>query len=811
MSEYSAKDIQVLEGRDAVRKRPGMYIGDTDDGSGLHHLVYEVVDNSIDEALAGHCDQVDVIIRANGAVTVVDNGRGIPVDMHVDEGRSAAEVIMTILHAGGKFDSNSYKVSGGLHGVGVSCVNFLSKELTLRIRRDGKLHEVTFDRGITRAPLKVIKEGIEGTGSSVTFLPDDEIFTFLEFSFDTLKHRLRELAFLNAGVTITLLDERDNRSEKFLYSGGITEYVRLLAKTKTPLHPDPITIFDERQETGISVEVAMQWTDGSREEVVCFTNNIRNRDGGAHLAGFRGALTRTMNIYASEHKLAKKEKAEVTGDDIREGIVAIVSVKMPDPKFSSQTKDKLVSSEIKGATESVVNDKLREFLGENPSVGSAIVEKMLLAARAREAARKARELVKRRGVLDNSTLPGKLADCQEKDPTLSEIFIVEGDSAGGSAKQGRDRRNQAILPLRGKILNVEKANLRKQLDNAEIMTLIAALGTGIGALSDEDGFDIGRLRYHKVIIMTDADVDGSHIRTLMLTFFFRQMFPLIQQGHLFIAQPPLYKVSRKSKEMYLQNEEDFEDFVVSGGTEHTAFGVIGSDERIEGDTLKELVFDFMEYEKILARMGRRGMDTRLINALVTDSNMEASDFTNEATLMAKMVAVANLLSERTADTTFEPPVMRYSEDENTYAAQWSTRYLGSLRKTLVSRDFFGAREFSELRRIHQRWAEIATGPLEVVVKNRDAEPIADKHELVKAVRKEGERGQTIQRYKGLGEMNADQLWETTMDVERRVLRQVTLGDLMEAESAFSVLMGDDVEQRREFIEQNALNVQNLDI
>ncbi len=808
---YSASDIQALEGRDAVRKRPGMYIGDTDDGSGLHHLVYEVVDNSIDEALAGHCDLVEVIIRPNGAVTVTDNGRGVPVGMH-ETGRSAAEVIMTVLHAGGKFDNNSYKVSGGLHGVGVSCVNFLSKELTLRVRRDGKLHECVFIRGEAREPLKVIEEGIEGTGTSVTFLPDDEIFSFTEFSYDILKRRLKELAYLNAGVNIRLADERSNEDETFCYEGGITEYVRHLTRGKTVLHPDPITMFDERDSEGVTVEVSMQWTDGAREDITCFTNNIRNRDGGSHMAGFRAAMTRTMNNYAANHKLTRKEKVDVTGDDIREGLVGIVSVKMPDPKFSSQTKDKLVSSEIKGAVEGSVGEKLREFLGENPDVGTSVVDKMLLAARAREAAKKARELVKRRGVLDSSALPGKLADCQEKDPTKSEIFIVEGDSAGGSAKQGRDRSNQAILPLRGKILNVEKANLRKQLDNLEITTLIAALGTGIGTPNHEDGFNLEKLRYHKVIIMTDADVDGSHIRTLMLTFFFRQMYPLIEAGHLYIAQPPLYKVSRKSRQRYLQDESEFEEFMVSGGVKGARLRNAGlEDTLIEGDELKALTFQFMKYEKTVARLGRRGLDTRVVDEVVVRAGLTDEDFATEDALRAKMEAIATHLDETIADTKFVAPEIKHDEDTGAWAAHWRTRYMGSLRRTVISREFFNSRDMLELRAGHERWAEVTANPIEIKFGNKEPVSLTTKQDFADAIMGEGRQGLKIQRYKGLGEMNPEQLWETTMDHTKRTLRQVTLGDLVEAESAFSVLMGDDVVSRREFIEKNALNVSNLDI
>ena len=810
-NEYNADNIQVLEGREAVRKRPGMYIGDTDDGTGLHHLVYEVVDNSIDEALAGHCDRVEVTLHEDGSVTVEDNGRGIPVGMHKQEGRSAAEVIMTKLHAGGKFDSNSYKVSGGLHGVGVSCVNFLSKRLVLTVRRDGKTHEVVFVTGIAEAPLQTIGDNATTTGTAVRFWPDDTIFTTTEFSFDVLSQRLRELGYLNAGVTITIRDERDGRYHEFAFEGGLVEYIRDRNRARTVLHEDPIVIRDSRDDTGISVEVALQWTDGAREDVTCFTNNIRNRDGGAHLAGFRGAMTRTMNSYANDRLSGKKkgEKVDVTGEDIREGLTAIVSVKMPDPKFSSQTKDKLVSSEIKGVVESSVNAKLRDFLDENPDVAATIVDKMVLAATAREAARKARELVKRRGVLENVALPGKLADCQEKDPTLSEIFIVEGDSAGGSAKQGRDRKNQAILPLRGKILNVEKANLRKQLDNAEIATLISALGTGIGTQSDENGFDIERLRYHKVIIMTDADVDGSHIRTLLLTFFFRQMFPLVEAGHLYIAQPPLYKVKRGSREMYLQDENDFHDFVVENGTDKATLTSGDGERTHDTEELVSLAKDFMAWEAIIDRMRVR-LDDRVISALIRSERLTPELFASRDKLAELMDEVRADLNHANQDTIFESPEYVHDDVHDLWAVRWSTRVLGSLRRTNISRETLNLRDWKELVRIHARWRGLQGGVAISFGATRGS-AIHSMADLASAVTDEGRRGQTIQRYKGLGEMNPEQLWETTMDSERRILRQVTLGDLIEAEEAFSVLMGDNVELRREFIEENALNVRNLDV
>ena len=807
-STYTADNIQVLEGRDAVRKRPGMYIGDTDDGTGLHHLVYEVVDNSIDEALAGHADKVEVILHEDGGVTVEDNGRGVPVGMHKTEGRSAAEVIMTKLHAGGKFDANSYKVSGGLHGVGVSCVNFLSSKLVLSVKRESALHTMSFTQGIADAPLEQKPGTVKGSGTKITFWPDPEIFTLTEFSFDTLSQRLRELSYLNAGVNIRIFDERDGREHDFSFSGGIAEYVNERNRARTTLHPDPIVIHDSREESGTSVEIAMQWTDGSREDIMCFTNNIRNRDGGAHLAGFRGALTRTMNSYAGDTKAGRKEKVDVKGEDIREGLVAIISVKMPDPKFSSQTKDKLVSSEVKGVVESIVNERLREFLMENPHVGGEIVQQMLTAARAREAARKARELVKRRGALENTALPGKLADCQERDPAKSEIFIVEGDSAGGSAKQGRDRKNQAILPLRGKILNVEKANLRRQLDNQEITTLISALGTGIGSLADGEGFDLERLRYHKVIIMTDADVDGSHIRTLLLTFFYRQMYPLIEAGHLFIAQPPLYKIRRGKKEMYMQDEREFENFVLDNGTEKAQLMVDGSP--IEVDLIA-LTRDFMRYRQTLDRMHVRLLDPRVIDAVVTSGGIADEDFENEEALRAKSASITQVLNELHVDTNFAPPEI-LADDDGELRLRWESRLLGSLRRTVVSKDVMHTRDLVLLQRAHRDWTALEEqGALTLVIGNADPVGINTKFELADAVQTEGKRGQSIQRYKGLGEMNPEQLWETTLDSDRRTLRQVTLGDIAEAEEAFSVLMGDNVELRREFIEENALNVRNLDV
>lgn len=807
-SDYTAANIQVMEDREHVRARPGMYIGDTDDGTGLHHLVDEVIDNSIDEALAGHCDRIDVVIRADGGMVIEDNGRGIPVDIHPQTGRPAAEVIMASLRSGGKFDSNSYKVSGGLHGVGVSCVNFLSEKLELHVKRDGKLYELVFAQGEPVGDMKILREDVTNTGTKVTFWPDDTIFKITEFKFDILGQRLRELAYLNAGVRITLRDERDGQHKEYYFEGGIMEYVRDMTRARELLHPEPIHVRATVEDTG--VEVAMQWTDTAREDVICFANNIRNRDGGAHLSGFRSSLTRTFNSYISTHygtSARRRGLPSITGEDIREGLTAIISVKVPDPKFSSQTKDRLVSSEVKGYVESALNEHLGAFLQENPAIAERIIDNITRAAEAREAARKARETVRRRSVLDSSALPGKLADCQEKDPAKSELFIVEGDSAGGSAKQGRDRHNQAILPLRGKILNVEKATLRKTLDNLEITTIIQALGTGIGSYG-EDGFDLSRLRYHKIIIMTDADVDGSHIRTLLLTFFFRQMLPMIEAGHLYIAQPPLYQIKRGKQQRYLQNEEEFHQFVIENATNNAT--LTAGEETFDGAKLQELTLEFMRYAQILDRLRVR-MDDRIIDELVRGAPLSPEAFETEEALSTLMNDVAKRLDESHSGTIFEAPEVQYDEDREQWYAHWETRILGSLSLTDISADLIKMRDFQDLNKIYDRWVELVEAGEITVAFGARTFPIQSMEELVSAVLKEGERGQSIQRYKGLGEMNAEQLWETTMDAENRMLLQITLGDLLEAEDAFSVLMGDNVELRRAFIETNALNVTNLDI
>ena len=805
---YNADNIQVLEGREAVRKRPGMYIGDPDDGSGLHQLVYETVDNAIDEALAGHCDFVDVVLLADGGCSVEDNGRGIPVDIHKTENRSAVEVIMTKLHAGGKFDSNSYKVSGGLHGVGVSCVNFLSEKMKVEVRRDGKLYEVEFHEGITVAPTRVTAENISGKGTKVSFWPDAKIFKTTELSFDVLSQRLRELSFLNNGVRIRLRDERDGRENDFRAEGGLAAYVTALHKGKSTLHPAPIAFSTTIAEAGVTVEVAMQWTDSSREDVLCFTNNIRNRDGGAHLTGYRAALTKTLSTFANESKTAKKEKVELAGEDAREGLTAIVSVKMPDPKFSSQTKDKLVSSEIKGHVESVTNARLKEFFEENPAVTEVIVNNMLQAARAREAARKARELVKRRGVLESSALPGKLADCQERDPAKSEIFIVEGDSAGGSAKQGRNRQNQAILPLRGKILNVEKANLRKQLDSEQITTLISALGTGIGNGSEEAAFDLGRLRYHRVIIMTDADVDGSHIRTLLLTFFFRQMQPLIEAGYLYIAQPPLYRLTRK--QIYVQDEAALDAMKVTNVTGSSTLVTHNGTKENSAEEFGVAVRDAYQHKKALRRFEMRGWDERVVDALARYAELTPEMFASAEALRSAMATVFAKLSESFPSSKFVQPLV--VERGERFAAVWETRVSGTVRRTPVNEELLALRDWREVARVHRAWTELSGADgAEVVFSGDNRTRLRTLGDLVALIEDRGMQGMQLQRYKGLGEMNPEQLWETTLDATRRTLRKVTMGDFVQVEQTFSVLMGDDVEVRREFIESNALSVENLDI
>ncbi|WP_367716813.1 DNA topoisomerase (ATP-hydrolyzing) subunit B [Nitratireductor sp. GISD-1A_MAKvit] len=803
-AEYGAESIKVLKGLDAVRKRPGMYIGDTDDGSGLHHMVYEVVDNAIDEALAGHATLVTVTLNPDGSCTVTDNGRGIPTDMHTEEGVSAAEVIMTQLHAGGKFDQNSYKVSGGLHGVGVSVVNALSIWLKLKIRRKGKIHEMSFTHGVADAPLAVTGDAGDETGTEVSFLPSPETFTMTDFDYGTLEHRLRELAFLNSGVRILLTDRRhaDEKKQEFLYDGGIVEFVKYLDRAKKPLIDTPISIGGEKD--GITVEVAMWWNDSYHENVLCFTNNIPQRDGGAHMAGFRGALTRQVTGYAEKSGLTKKEKVSLTGDDCREGLSAVLSVKVPDPKFSSQTKDKLVSSEVRPVVESLVNEALGTWFEEHPAEAKALIGKVVEAAAAREAARKARELTRRKGVLDITSLPGKLADCQERDPAKSEIFIVEGDSAGGSAKSGRSRKNQAILPLRGKILNVERARFDRMLSSDMIGTLITALGTGIG----KDEFNAEKLRYHKIIIMTDADVDGAHIRTLLLTFFFRQMPELIERGHLYIAQPPLYKVTRGKSVQYIKDEAAFEEFLIDSGLEEATLELSNGEVR-GGQDLKEVIEDARNVRTLI-----NGLHTRYDRAVVEQAAIAGA--LNAAVLAdpGRAAGAAQHVAERldmiSEDTErgWEGRVNPSNEGSGGYLFERTVR--GVREVVVLDSALVASADARAIDRYTARLQQVYTKS--PVLRRKDkSEVISGPMALLDQVFATGRKGLTMQRYKGLGEMNAEQLWETTLDPDARSLLQVKVTDATDADSLFSRLMGDEVEPRREFIQDNALSVANLDI
>jgi DNA gyrase subunit B len=792
-SNYTAEDIKVLKGLDAVRKRPGMYIGDTDDISGLHHMVYEVVDNAIDEALAGYADRVQVTIHSDNSVTVEDNGRGIPVDMHKEEGRSAAEVIMTELHAGGKFDNNSYKVSGGLHGVGVSVVNFLSEWLQLEIWRDGQLWRQDYSRGVPVAPIKV--EGkTEKKGTKVTFKPDAQIFSILEMNFDTLSQRLRELAFLNSGVNIHILDERSEKEHNFMYEGGIVSFVNDLNKNKVPIHTPPIYILDERD--GEKIEIALQWNEGYTENTYAFTNTIKNTDGGTHVAGFKGALTRTINKYATENGLLSKLKMSLEGDDVREGLTAIISVKVRDPKFSSQTKEKLVSSHVKTWVEQVLGDRLGDFMEENPRDARRILEKVVEAARAREAARKARDLTRRKGALDSGSLPGKLADCQERDPKFCEIYFVEGDSAGGSAKQGRDRRFQAILPLKGKILNVEKARLDRMLSSEEIRIMITALGTGIGS----DEFDVARLRYHKIIIMTDADVDGSHIRTLLLTFFYRHMREVIERGHLFIAQPPLFKVSQGKRDTYIKDEGELSRFLVSRVAENLRV-ISASDVEITGDRLVTLLARMEEYRSHMRRLEQRGHPRSALEVLLADGIVDRASLNGD-----RLASTAAMLRS----VGFDEITVGFDEAHQTSTLEFVAGVNGTTRRHVVNVSLLGNYEYRQLVLAHQALASIGEPPFELRHGDEE-ESIATIDELIDRVYELAKKGLSISRYKGLGEMNPEQLWETTMNPETRRLLAVRIEDAIEADNIFTVLMGDQVEPRRIFIQENALDVKNLDI
>ncbi|MDA8584946.1 DNA topoisomerase (ATP-hydrolyzing) subunit B [Rhodobacteraceae bacterium] len=795
--EYGADSIKVLRGLEAVRKRPGMYIGDTDDGSGLHHMVYEVVDNGIDEALAGHADLVTVTVHADSSVSVSDNGRGIPVGIHEEEGVSAAEVIMTQLHAGGKFDQNSYKVSGGLHGVGVSVVNALSDWLELRIWRDGKEHLARFEGGDTVDHLTVVGDANGRNGTEVRFLASTKTFSNLDYVFKTLENRLRELAFLNSGVRILLRDERaaEPQETEFCFDGGVREFVRYLDRSKSPVIEEPIFITGEKD--GITIEVAMWWNDGYHESVLPFTNNIPQRDGGTHLAGFRGALTRTMNHYAGVSGVARKEKISFTGDDAREGLTCVLSVKVPDPKFSSQTKDKLVSSEVRPAVEGLMNERLAEWFEENPVPAKIIVTKVVEAAFAREAARKAREMTRKKSALDIASLPGKLADCQEKAPEKREIFLVEGDSAGGSAKQGRARANQAVLPLRGKILNVERARFDRMLSSQEIGTLITALGTGIG----RDEFDIAKLRYHKIIIMTDADVDGAHIRTLLLTFFFRQMPEVIEGGYLYIAQPPLYKVARGKSEVYLKDQPALDDYLIQMGIDGAILR-LGSGEEIVGQDLLRVVEEARQLRRVLQAFPTHYPHTILEQAAISGAFREGQV---DADLQGAADAVAKRL-DQVAQEYERGWQGRITQDHGIRLAR-SLRGVEEVRT--LDGPILRSGEARRLGGYTDALQEVYSQPAKLVRRDRDA-PVNGPLDLLATILDEGEKGLSLQRYKGLGEMNPSQLWETTLDPEARTLLQVKVEDLAEADDIFTKLMGDVVEPRREFIQQNALSVENLD-